>query len=799
MTDTIKPASAGMNFFSREMLHNWFAETKRNLKMMIVLAVLHLLGMPMIMIVLISGYNDGFGESAEMYAVISVLTVAAACLMGISCAVNCMPYLYKKTEVDMRLSLPMSSSQRFVSDLLSGLTIYLVPYLISVVMTFLLLFVGRAVCDGKPDPDGNIGNYFAEMTPYIAKSAVALFIMMLIYFMLTVLVMSCCGSLLESLVYTLLLNGLIPGMAAIVISSLCEGVSGMEGDFYFQFIIPFTSPAGAMILVVPMIVEMQSAFISFGTWAVTTFLVSVLYGVIAFLIYRHRKAEDTGKPIVYDIFYYVVMTMVLISVIFLFVNIEDDFIVPVIIFTAVFYFVSSVIRNRGFKNFHKSAIAYVITTVGCFLLMFVIDATGSFGAAKRVPAVSAISRAYISYNGMSVRDETNDFGSMFSYTNIDTLTCVTDREDLQVIHDLHKSVVEDIKKFNGDNEWDEYYDNSHHNRYRVLYKLKSGGWMLREYLITDQQYNMLSQLDGSECMKKKRVNSARSTVKKAYEYIENRRKWDNSSKVFPVTLSTLLHDTSFDDQYDQMIPFGASIVEFSALPSDFEDEFIKHFENDIMSMPSEQYLRSMAEVYELSFGDSDTKITVRDDFTETIAYLKSCGFGIPTDGGKTLDVFMSGGNVSIASIEMTARVSGEEPMLGNMSGPDSYKVKDENGIEINCLASVQDSGYIRDLVGHTANEYCGEPLKDGICFALVANGRTYFIRPEYTDKARKAFIEMFFSDSLRRLSLYEDGTNNDANVDKQLAHFLNMYGEEIRKEYGDDSYDQIVEWAYAGS
>ena len=107
MSETVKSS-----FFTREMLHNAKMEILRQKKMMIVLTVLHLVGLPFVLIQMILKILSGHDfDSVAPYMAIGCITTAVALLAGISCAINSMPYLYKKTEVDTRLSLPMMSSR----------------------------------------------------------------------------------------------------------------------------------------------------------------------------------------------------------------------------------------------------------------------------------------------------------------------------------------------------------------------------------------------------------------------------------------------------------------------------------------------------------------------------------------------------------------------------------------------------------------------------------------------------------------------------------------------------------------
>ena len=85
-------------------LTNFKLSVKSGRKILIVLSVLQLLGLPVMAAVAVSAAADDGGNSAQSqvaFILISIFCLAAAVLCGIIIAVNNFSYLYKKSQVDM--------------------------------------------------------------------------------------------------------------------------------------------------------------------------------------------------------------------------------------------------------------------------------------------------------------------------------------------------------------------------------------------------------------------------------------------------------------------------------------------------------------------------------------------------------------------------------------------------------------------------------------------------------------------------------------------------------------------------
>ena len=120
------------------MKHNILNCLKSNKKITILITIFHALAFPLIILSCI--YNCYAGRDTypdDIYAVIAVLTTGAAGISGIIIAMNNFRYLYNKSQVDMCLSQPMTRRQRFISDYISGIISYVLPFIaVSVITRF---------------------------------------------------------------------------------------------------------------------------------------------------------------------------------------------------------------------------------------------------------------------------------------------------------------------------------------------------------------------------------------------------------------------------------------------------------------------------------------------------------------------------------------------------------------------------------------------------------------------------------------------------------------------------------------
>lgn len=478
-------------------------------KILIVMCALHVLGLPLLMI---SGISSSINTKSTTtifsyssmigFVPLSICCLALALLCGFIIALNSFDYLYKKSKVDMIYSLPLTIKQRFLSDYLSGLCAYIIPYVISVIVAFI---IHGLACFGLSE--------WAKITAsdgitsiMIKLSLCGLFIMIMFY-TLTVLVTSCCGSMFEVIAYNILINGLIPGVIAVLLLVFFGDLYGIDISDYLLTYISNSSPVGTCIGVVEILTDNSNISI-WIRWYILTFITDVIYFFIAYFLYSKRKAEDVSKPFVFKAFYYVTMTTITFIIIALMIYTDDmDFVAPMLFFSAIVYFICEVITNRGFKKFGFSVLRYIATVCGVVAFCLILKGTNGFGMENSVPSASSVKSVTINYSGIY-----NE--------SIDNVT-FTDKQSIQTIIDFHKDAVSNRFTSYIPDDYYNYYDddyeiNDYYNSVRIVYTTTLGNKISRNYSISFEQLMLLKDLSVTKEYIESSVNEFKNSLLDGY-------------------------------------------------------------------------------------------------------------------------------------------------------------------------------------------------------------------------------------------------------------------------------------------
>lgn len=446
---------------------------KANRRITAVITVMHMLGAPLVLLYMLLDYLPKLTQyrAAEMlsetqcmaypyfqegYAAVAVIATIIGGLAGIIIAYSNFGYLFKKAEVDLYLSLPLSSRQRFLSDYFSGLVSYIAPFAVSCIVTTILNFIGQAIYPEQWARE-NVG----EMLLYILVGG---FFVMLMTYTLTVLVAVCCGTAFETIFYNVLLNVIIPIVIFAAGMAIFDNLNGIRGETAVLGLFQLTSPIGGLCAI-----PYVGGFIfgwagaegaAFVKWAVFYFLVTAAEFGAALLLYRRRKAEATSSPFAYKIFYYIALTAVEVMI-YAALAVMAEAYLPCIILMAIVYLVFEVVTNRGFKKFWFSAVRFAATASAIALFFLLADVTGGFGAENRVPTSADVKSVKVSLYA----------GSGGGYADI----TFTDRENIDRIIAIHKSAVEKPSD-----------ENFFRSRYiDIDYNLSFGRSMSRSYSMYD--------------------------------------------------------------------------------------------------------------------------------------------------------------------------------------------------------------------------------------------------------------------------------------------------------------------------
>ncbi len=434
---------------------NLGSTVRENKKLMIVISILHLLGIPMGSVVMLvqlwldslqrdelyyAGYVDLSG-----YMLVAVFCLGAALLCGIVAATGVFQELWKKTRVDMSYALPMTGSQRFFSQYLAGTVVYALPYLIGCLLGWIILLTGGAVLDFDA-LNTTRGEYFSSLFEYYTIGSIGAFLLMMLYYTTTVLLTVCCGTLFESIYTTLLLNCLVPGTFAAVLGVICSKLQGLSFEYLWQPV-GYTSPAGGLIYLIYLLstsgeigysyhelsasqATTHGMIPAFIRWTLIMIVLIAAVLVLAWQLYKKRRAEAIGQPFVYKLAYYIMLTLLTVLILCLSaVGMETG----AILFAGIVYLIMEVVRKRGFRRFWLSIISFVCTAALVFGLFAAVTATKLFGAVYRIPSAATVSSVKLRFNDM---------------LNGDTVELeYTDKDVLRAVQELHKDITADMKEY----------------------------------------------------------------------------------------------------------------------------------------------------------------------------------------------------------------------------------------------------------------------------------------------------------------------------------------------------------------
>lgn len=647
-------------------LHNWRQNVLGDKKLFIILAILHLIAAPAVILAMIISVYTGQKE-IDAYAVIGTLTTGLAGFLGIFPAVDSFSCLHNKSVVDMRLSLPLNAKQRFFSNYFSGLFTYVAPFLGAQVVSLLLTGYGLIFMEGRTFYHEYFENgrlvrqpfvcdYFSYAAPMLLKLILCGLLAMLMLYTVTVLITVCCGSKFESIAYTILVNVLLPLTVICVTFSIFDNLYGISPEIPMLKIISFTSVAGAIVVALDwsMAGEMfygAEDLFDYGVWAAVYFLIIAALCGLAFFLYRKRRAEQVSKPFVFKLAYYITITCAMFCMVALLLNEADFGLFPAVIITAIVYMIFEVVTNRGFKRFWLSIIKYSATFLAAFGIIWLGDKTDGFGAVSRVPlpatVISAEVSGYAVTGAYGMFDYTGWYAGIYDseiradefFADIYKPLVFTDKENIETIIDAHNALIDFYNKYKIDESFSlggkdqNLMDNaSKQGGMRIRYHLAGGGTLERDYYCLDSAaQDILMRLDLTDEYKsqtaerfKKYISEIpgiyEAEMEKVKENPELLRDHDGKNRTYEAYASSKIVN---DD------PVGISIDLLCR--RGFYEQFAEAYAKDIMVINEENYYHSeLHNIWHVNLtGDmryARASVSVPESFSNTVELLEYFGF-----------------------------------------------------------------------------------------------------------------------------------------------------------------------------
>lgn len=591
---------------SRNLFFNLQKEDfKRRIWTLALAMLVFFLSFPVATAMQVSNYQDGYYANQE-YILEQILrflstqngmTTFITIVGAIICGLSGFFYLHSKKKVDLYHSLPVRREWLFATNYINGLLIYLIPYVINLLLCFVILKIN--------------GYMNLEMlTTALAAMAINLLFYSLIYTIVVIAVM---------------LSG------NFVVSCLGAGVFLSYGpiltilkEMYFNefFITYYMDRRGSELLFLsPVGVYVSTASkIGGNGWPygtlVKVFLATLLLIAFSVYLYKKRPSEAAGKAMAFNLSKPIIKFLLVIPFSLgggiLFRNIvnrasEGWFIFGLIFSLLITHGVIEIIYNFDIRSafLHKRQILLSAVLTAIIACIFQFDL---LGYDKYIPDKDKVKTMSIAISGLedNLQYFETESGKYSYQSNIDYQLNNMLLEDYEAAYELAKMGVSYVKESTEITNSDHYDGEGNVNFYSVKYVLKNGKEVYRSYRANQE-----------ETMK---------SMKDIYENPEFKQGH------YPINKLSI-DEISGISSYNLMDSFTFNLTE------DEKAELLEIYKKELNALTFEE-LSNVDPLAEIIFNISDYRqfeYNIYPSFKDTISFLQTHGFD-PSKKIKTEDI-----------------------------------------------------------------------------------------------------------------------------------------------------------------
>lgn len=580
-----------------------------------------------------------FGDIDMIMAAGFVIAAASAAVVLILAfvTVNSMfSYNLKKCDADMYLSLPLTTTQRFFSDLLTGGIVSVLPMTISGAISAVIMSVTGIGADegfttlylntlssGDYESEINIAMQqifsrtnnilYRELPQIITYAFIAMTAVLIFTYLFCVLINSFTGKMSDYIVYTIIAMAALSVIVTTIVGTAIMMVTEAASSEELSSALMFASPAGMIFAFILSIVNsfgenvfaisesegVYSAvrndnidiFCTFNTRnVIIMILVFAVLIVLAYVVTRLRKAEKTGSHFVFELPYHIISLSIVCALLCIAIGTSPVMIDSTLFMTfmiciaisAIVYFFAEITHGRKINKIWQSLLRYVGAILGTLLLCTVIRQTDIFGLERYVPATDGIKSVEIS-SKKAYSDNGNSDYYTINFKNTDNISAITKYHSFIVNNGCaHRYSDYGVEPGN-----DNYY-------VRFVYKMKDGRMITRSLsIIVDQKaYGEYA----------KTLYDMRYVFSKTDEYIEN-------IKNIGASAERIDFYTRNGNSYGRL------------LNNDLNDKLISAIENDYKSGRNTGKLAAVVKIKANSNIGEYMSLEIREDCSETLAML----------------------------------------------------------------------------------------------------------------------------------------------------------------------------------
>lgn len=276
---------------------------------------------------------------------------------------------------DVQMSMPMNSTERYLSRLLSIFYIWLMPFLISAAFGFLV-----SLCKGNAGLYPDSSRILASSVPYIAafnaKLLLCFFEIVLFIISVTVICQCCVGSKAESKYIPILVMVVVNFLPMALYYSVTDKFASVDTDTV-NLLSNFA---------VFEIIDDEELHIPTLIYMVVKCLIYIGVIFCSSFIYKRRDARSVGRPIVFTLFFEIVMGLSLL--LFFTLAHMEGFSLLAIFFAWLGSIILRIVVSRKEFAFKKILLwtgMFFAYYLAFLLFMFIAFKTGGFGALYKLP------------------------------------------------------------------------------------------------------------------------------------------------------------------------------------------------------------------------------------------------------------------------------------------------------------------------------------------------------------------------------------------------------------------------------
>lgn len=476
---------------------------KRNIKFMVLVSIAMFALYPLTVFTtyILSGSQSYFYESFLAGRIIlTVLLVLSIFIVPL----NLFSFLNSKRNLDVYHALPIKRQDLFLSVLISAIVIILIPY--TIVYTIGASY-SLVVVEGL--------DLILMLKQYLYSVVLSIAILMPILF-----VMMNTGTTVDGFLYSGLLH-VFPALAyGTYILFASTNLLGFKPNTDLLFLL-LSTPIYTLFDL-----NFNTGRLFPQTWVTIVYwlVFSLIMVVVVLLLYRHRKSERAENPFT-NKWYFPIFTTALIMVVQVFfytafstfdygIRLDARTLIFPIMFTLVAYVVLDVIAHRGFKNFFKAIVSFVVITALSLSFFFGMYKSRGFGYITQIPKVESIGSVEVKIDdGYGIYGYPEYF-RYSSYYNPQHATMVfKDAKEIEIIRSLHQAILDEYKQndyidslYDLDQtlyEIDEHQDIYYYQKREsasidIVYRLNNGSKVSRSYQVWSNWLEPMLTLYNSE-------------------------------------------------------------------------------------------------------------------------------------------------------------------------------------------------------------------------------------------------------------------------------------------------------------